>query len=86
MGCYAAVRVIQVAWLVAAAVQLHGSRFASGADDPLAELVVLNAHVITVDRQHPHAEAFAVRHGRFIRVGDRDDVATLIGDWRTLLF
>lgn len=72
-------RVTQVAFLVAAAVQLLGSRFASGAD-ALAELVVLNAHVITVDQQHPRAEAFAVHDGRFIRVGDRDDVATLIGE------
>ena len=62
-----------------AVAQLLGVRFAS-ADDPLAELAVLNAHVITVDQQQPLAEAFAVREGRFVRVGSHDDVATLISD------
>ena len=33
------------------------------------DLAILNATVYTVDEQRPKAEAFAVRHGRFVAVG-----------------
>jgi len=42
------------------------------------ELVVFNARVITVDSGNPHAEAFAIKNGRFLAVGSNADVRNLI--------
>jgi predicted amidohydrolase YtcJ len=42
------------------------------------ELVVLNGRIITVDSRNPHAEAFAIKNGRFIAVGSNADVRNLI--------
>jgi len=39
-----------------------------------ADLIVLNAHVWTADRDRPEATAFVVREGRFVCVGNADDV------------
>ncbi len=47
----------------------------SGAD---ADLVVLNARVLTSDPAVPRAEAFAVKHGRFLAVGSSADVRNLV--------
>ncbi len=44
-----------------------------------ADLVVLNARVLTIDPAMPRAEAFAVRNGRFIAVGRTSDVKNLVG-------
>jgi predicted amidohydrolase YtcJ len=44
-----------------------------------ADLVVLDANVLTVAPGHPHAQAFAVREGRFVAVGRTDEIKTLIG-------
>ena len=44
-----------------------------------AELVVFNAKVYTVDSKSPNAEAFAVRGGKFIAVGNSADIKDLIG-------
>jgi predicted amidohydrolase YtcJ len=44
-----------------------------------ADLVVLNANVITMGAVRPAAEAFAVRAGKFIRVGSITDVTQLTG-------
>lgn len=44
-----------------------------------ADLVVVNADVRTVDAVAPFAEALAVRSGRFVAVGSRADVESLIG-------
>jgi len=44
-----------------------------------ADLVVLNADVHTVDSGMPRAQAFAVRDGRFVVVGDTPAVRLLIG-------
>src|SRR5262249_8922211 len=44
-----------------------------------ADLVVFNAKVYTVDSRLPKAEAFAVKAGRFIAVGNDADIKTLIG-------
>ncbi|MEX0702863.1 MAG: amidohydrolase [Planctomycetales bacterium] len=43
------------------------------------ELVVVNAKVYTVDDAQPRAEAFAVKHGRFVAVGRTADVRALAG-------
>ena len=44
-----------------------------------ADQVILNANIITIDSKRPEAEALAVLHGRFIAVGDNQDMAGLIG-------
>ncbi len=46
--------------------------------EPLRDLVVLNAHVYTIDDALPRAEAFAVKHGRFVAVGSSADIRNLI--------
>jgi len=43
------------------------------------DLVLLNGRVHTVDDAMPRAEAFAVKHGRFVAVGRSDDVRNLVG-------
>lgn len=43
------------------------------------DLVVYNAKVHTVDQSVPRAEAFAVRNGRFVAVGQSADIRGLIG-------
>ncbi len=55
------------------------SRLLAASDPKVADLVVRNAKVYTVDPQVERAEAFAVRDGRFIAVGTNDAVASLIG-------
>ncbi len=45
--------------------------------DPLRDLIVLNARVHTIDDARPQAEAFAVRHGRFAAVGSNADIRDL---------
>jgi predicted amidohydrolase YtcJ len=44
------------------------------------DLVVVNAHVITVDRENPRAEAFAVKGDTFIAVGTDAQIRELIGE------
>jgi predicted amidohydrolase YtcJ len=44
-----------------------------------ADLIVLNANVITVDAQRPAAEAFAVRAGRFVSVDSNANIKLLAG-------
>jgi cytosine/adenosine deaminase-related metal-dependent hydrolase len=38
------------------------------------DLIVINANVITVDANHPAAQAFAVDAGHFIAIGTNDEV------------
>lgn len=42
-----------------------------------ADMIVINAKVITVDRDRPAAEAFAIDHGRFTAVGTNAEVLRL---------
>ncbi len=42
-----------------------------------ADLIVINANVITVDPAKPHAEAFAVENGRFVAVGTNAEIRRL---------
>jgi predicted amidohydrolase YtcJ len=50
-----------------------------------ADLVFLNANVITVDHEQPEAEAFAVRQGVFIAVGTNEDVKPFVGESTTVI-
>ena len=42
-----------------------------------ADLIVINANVITVDPAKPHAEAFAVENGRFVAIGTNAEIRRL---------
>lgn len=44
-----------------------------------ADLVVFNAKVYTVDSRAPKVEAFAVKAGRFVAVGNTAEMKALIG-------
>jgi len=55
------------------------SRLLAASDPKVADLVVRNANVHTVDPSAARAEAFAVRDGRFIAVGTNDSMDGLIG-------
>ena len=43
------------------------------------DLALVNGRVYTIDDAAPQAEAFAVRHGRFVAVGSTDDIRNLVG-------
>ena len=51
---------------------------ARAADSP-ADMVVVNANIITINLQQPRAQAMAVRDGRFIEVGSNESVRKLVG-------
>ena len=48
--------------------------YASAQPKPSATLIVTNAAVYTVDKQHPKAEAVAVIGDRIVAVGSRADI------------
>ncbi len=49
------------------------------------DLVLLNGNVLTMDDAQPHAEAFAIKDGRFIAIGSTADIRNLIArDTKTL--
>ena len=50
-----------------------------------ADLVILNAKIITLDESQASAEALAARDGRITAVGDDNAVRSLIGDSTTVL-
>ena len=43
------------------------------------ELIVFNADIRTVDKNQNRAEAFAIKHGRFVAVGNNEEVLDLKG-------
>ena len=45
--------------------------------DPLLDLVIVDANVITMDDARPRAEAVAIKNGRFIAVGASSDLRAL---------
>ncbi len=50
-----------------------------------AELVLVNARIKTMDPDRPEATALAARGGTFVAVGDRKDVASLIGPFTQVI-
>ncbi len=44
-----------------------------------ADLVLVNGNVLTIDPSLPRAQAFAVKHGRFIAIGDDATIRALVG-------
>jgi predicted amidohydrolase YtcJ len=69
--------------LIAIAVLIF-SGTASAAGLP-AELVVLNANIITVDDENPRAEALAVSGGKFAAVGSSKEIGELVGEGTTVI-
>lgn len=63
---------------IVAAPQAQAQPAAAGAG-AVADLIVTNARVITVDPSMSRAEAFAVKDGRFIAVGTNADILNLAG-------
>ena len=52
---------------------------AARAQELSADLVILNANIITVDQTNPRAEALAVRRGIIVAVGTTSRIQTLVG-------
>lgn len=50
-----------------------------------AELVLVNARIKTMDPERPEATALAARGGTFVAVGDRKDIALLIGPFTQVI-
>jgi predicted amidohydrolase YtcJ len=46
----------------------------------LADLVLLNGSVLTMNPSQPHADAVAIKNGKIIHVGTNDEVSKLIGE------
>jgi predicted amidohydrolase YtcJ len=57
----------------------------AGAKEFYADLVVVNARVITVDRENHRAEAFAVKSDKFIAVGTNTQIKKLAGEDTSVL-
>lgn len=57
----------------------------AAAEEFYADLVVVNANVITVDEENSHVEAFAVKNDRFIAVGTKSQINKLIGNATTVI-
>jgi predicted amidohydrolase YtcJ len=51
-----------------------------GRDARFAELAIVDANVLTMAEKNPRADAVAVAGGRFIAVGERDRIRSLIGE------
>ena len=49
------------------------------------DLVLINGRIYTVDGRRPRAEAFAVRHGRFVAVGSTQEIRSLAGSGTELI-
>ena len=49
-----------------------------GSDDAGPDLVLVNGRIYTVDDTRPVAEAFAVKHDRFVAVGSTSDINNLV--------
>ncbi len=66
---------------IAAAMTQWSGRTAAAAVNSTFEpdLVVFNGKIYTVDPLNPRAQAFAVKAGRFVAIGDTEDVKSLIG-------
>ena len=47
--------------------------------DYIADIVVTNANIHTVNKKQPKAESFAVKNGRFVVVGNNSDTTMMIG-------
>ncbi|MBP7594012.1 MAG: amidohydrolase, partial [Chloroflexi bacterium] len=51
----------------------------------IADLILHNAKIYTVDAQRPWAEAAAMSNGRFLAVGSNEEILALAGPQTTLV-
>jgi predicted amidohydrolase YtcJ len=51
----------------------------SGSDESIADTVLVNANVITMDRGNSRVQAVAVRDGKILAVGSKEDISHSIG-------
>src|SRR5690242_5314595 len=65
--------------VLAVALLIARSSTAPVQNQPPADLVLAGGNVLTVDTKFTVASAFAVRDGRFIRIGSNGDIRALIG-------
>jgi hypothetical protein len=54
-------------------------------EKPMADLIITNARVWTVDRAHPSAEAIAIKGDRIAAVGTRADIEAWRGEGTRLI-
>ena len=73
--------------IITAILIAHVSMFASAApaEEFFADLVIINANVITVNDENSRAEAFAIKNDKFIAVGANSDIQKLIGNKTTVI-
>ena len=48
-------------------------------DQLIPDLIGYNGNVITIDPYKPRAQAFAIREGAFVAVGDNDEIKDMAG-------
>jgi len=65
--------------IAAAALTLAAPRLSAQRATPPADLIVTNARIYTADESRPLAEAFAVRDGRIVFVGSKQEANVLKG-------
>ena len=51
----------------------------------LADLILVNAHIVTMEPLSPHAQALAVLGGRILAVGSDSDIRALAGPATTVI-
>src|SRR5215813_102454 len=56
------------------------SAFSAGQQSPPPDLLLINGHVITMDRNQPSAQAIAIRQDRIVWVGKNEEARKLFGD------
>ena len=73
---------MRLVYLAIAAVILVGCEGSDDQDNdrPIADLVLTNGNVVTVDGDNPNAEAIAVVGDRIDAVGSAEDIAAYVGD------
>ncbi len=72
--------VLAVTGLILAVAGTSGRNASNAQAAPAADVVVINAKVITVDAASRIAQAVAIRDGRFVAVGSSAEVRRLVGD------
>ena len=83
--CVCVSRLICSALLATFASGIATPHFLCAAEPQPADLVVLDATVITIDEERPSAEAFAVRDERIVAVGETETVRAWIGPETTVI-
>ncbi len=67
-------------WLNAAALALIAGLLAGCGEQPEADQIFLAGNIVTANPDRPEVEALAVRHGRILAVGNREEVLAYRGE------